>query len=69
MYPVECVECLRLMIEGDKERWGMVLIEANAREVLKLAIESNIPQAVLAARLLVQDLIRLGYYEFRNLVG
>jgi hypothetical protein len=57
------------MIEGDKERWGMVLIEANAREVLKLAIESNIPQAVLAARLLVQDLIRLGYYEFRNLVG
>jgi hypothetical protein len=67
-YPTECVECLRLMIEGDRERWVVVSVEANARDVLRLALESNVLQAALAARRLVQDLIMLGYYEFRTLL-
>jgi len=68
-YPVECIECLRRIIEGDHERWVMVLVEGTARELLKLGLESGNPQAVLAARRLVQDLIVLGYFEFRTLLA
>lgn len=67
-YPVECIECLRHIIEGDRERWVMVLAEATAREVLRVGLESNNPLAVLAARRLVQDVIALGYFEFRTLL-
>ena len=67
-YPIECVECLRIIIECDEERWAMPLIEAGARDVLKLAMGSSIPQVILRARHLVQDLIKLGYYEFRTLL-
>jgi hypothetical protein len=68
-YPVECVECLRFIIEGDREHWVIVLTEGDARDVLRLAMDSNIPQAALGARRLIQDLIRLGYYDFRTLLG
>jgi hypothetical protein len=65
-YPVECIECLRLMIEGDREHWVMVSVEGTAREILKCGLSSN--NSVLAARRLVQDLIALGYFEFRTLL-
>jgi hypothetical protein len=68
-YPVECTECLGLIIAGDGERWVMVLVEGTARELLQLALASNNPQAVLAARRLIQDLIAMGYFEFRALLG
>ena len=44
-YPVECIECVRLIIEGDRERWVMLLVEDAAREVLRLGLGSNNPQA------------------------
>jgi hypothetical protein len=42
-HPVECVSCLRLMIEGDKEGWILIGVEADARTLLKRALESNNP--------------------------
>jgi hypothetical protein len=67
-HSVECIECLRLVIEGDQERLLMVLAEEKAREVLRIGLASKQPQAALAARRLIQDLIALGYFEFRTLL-
>jgi len=66
--PTTCIECLALIVEGDKERWTMAVIEPDTREILKLAMASNVPDAVLAARHLAQHLIKLGYYAFRKLL-
>ena len=68
-HPIESVECLWLIIDGDKEGWILPLVENEARGVLSVAMNSNIPQASLAARRLIQDLIRRGHYEFRTLLG
>ncbi len=67
-YPLECVECLRMVIQGAEDRWAMPLIEASARDILTLAMRSDIPQAVLDGRRLAQDLIKSGNYEFRALL-
>jgi hypothetical protein len=68
-YPVECIECVRHIIEGDREHWVMVLVEGAAREVLRSGLESSNPQAAVAARRLIEDVIALGYFEYRTLLG
>jgi hypothetical protein len=68
-YPVECVSCLRLMIEGDRERWLLVGVEDDARQLLRLALDSNRPEAALPARRLVEDLIAKGHFGFRTLLS
>jgi hypothetical protein len=67
-YPVECVSCLRSMIEGDRERWLLVGVEDDARRLLRLALDSNRPEAALPARRLVEDLIARGHFGFRTLL-
>src|SRR4029077_4072477 len=47
-YPVECVACLRLMVEGDREGWLLLGVENDAQVVLKLALSSNNPEASLS---------------------
>lgn len=64
-YPVECVTCLRLMIEGDRERWLLMGVENNAMELLRQALGSNNPEAVLSARRLAEELIARGHFGFR----
>jgi hypothetical protein len=61
------VECVGLIILGDEDRWAMPTIEASAKDILKLAIESNVPEAALDGRHLVQDLFELRHYDFRTL--
>lgn len=68
-YPVECVTCLRLMIEGDQERWLLLGVENDAMELLQQALRSNNPKAVLSARRLAEELIARGYFGFRALVA
>ena len=67
-YPVECVSCLRLMIEGDKEGWILIGVEANARTLLKRALESNNPEGSASARSLIEWLIAKGQFGFRDLL-
>jgi hypothetical protein len=64
-YPVEC---LRLLIEGDRDRWILVGVEVDAQVLVKAALESHRPEAVRAAKGLVEYLIGKGYYSFRRLL-
>ena len=68
-YPVDCLSCLRLMIEGDRERWLLVGVEDDARRLLRSALDSNQPDAALPARRLVEDLIAKGHFGFRTLLA
>jgi hypothetical protein len=67
-YPVECVSCLRLMIEGDKEGWVLIGVEGDARTMLKRALDSNHPEGSASARRLVEWLIAKGQFGFRTLL-
>ena len=68
-YPVECVACLRLMVEGDSERWILVGVEEAAKRLLRVALDSDNPDAALAARRLLEHLIAKGNFGFRDLLG
>ena len=67
-YPIECLSCFRLMVEGDRERWLLVGVEDDARRMIKLVLKSNRPAAVDSARRLIEDLIARSHFGFRNLV-
>ena len=67
-YPVECVACLRLMVEGDSERWILVGVEEDAKRVLRLALDSNNAEASLAARRVAEHLIARGNFGFTSLL-
>jgi len=68
-YPVECVSCLRLMIEGDKEGWILIGVEGDARRMLKRALDSNNPEGSLSAKRLIEWLIAKGHFGFRTLLA
>lgn len=68
-YPVECVACLRLIIEGDKEGWILLGVEDKARVLLTQALASNHPDGALSARRLVEELIAKGNFGFRSLLA
>jgi hypothetical protein len=67
-YPVECVACLRLMVEGDRERWLLVGVEDDAKLVLRLGLDSNNSEAALSARRLTEHLIAKGNFGFTSLL-
>jgi hypothetical protein len=67
-YPVECVLCLRLIIEGDKEGWILMAVEADARALLKRALDSNNPPGSASARRLIEWLIAKGQFGFRDIL-
>jgi len=67
-YPLECVTCLRLMIEGDRERWLVLGVEDETRRLLTAALKSNVPDAAIAAGRLTQELIARGHFGFRDLL-
>lgn len=67
-FPLECVSCLRLMIEGDRQRWMLIGVESDVRRLLRSALDSNQPEASHGARRLIEELIARGHFEFRGLV-
>ncbi len=68
-HPRDAVECLDLMIQGDRENWVLIGVEVDARNVIKAALESRQHDAVVAARNLVEFLIARGHYGFRTLLA
>jgi hypothetical protein len=68
-YPIECVSCLQLMIEGDKEGWVLIGVEGDARTLLKRALDSNNREGSSSARRLVEWLIAKGQFAFRDLLS
>jgi hypothetical protein len=67
-YPAECVSCLRLMVEGDRDRWLLIGVESDAQELLRLALDSNLAEVVLPTKRLVEELIGKGHFQFRTLL-
>jgi hypothetical protein len=67
-YPAECIACLRLMVEGDRDRWMLIGVENDAERLIKTALNSDRPDAVMSASRLIEDLIARGHYGFRNLL-
>jgi len=67
-YPVECVTCLRLMIEGDRAHWLLLGVESDAMELSRQALGSNNPEAVRSARRLAEELIAREHFRFRALL-
>jgi hypothetical protein len=56
------------MIEGDKEGWILIGVEADVRALLKRALESNNPEGSASARRHVERLIAKGQFGFRDLL-
>lgn len=66
--PRQAVECLRLMVEGDKKDWGILGWHEHARAILTTARQGSDPEAQQAAVDLVHRLGARGYFEFRDLL-
>ncbi len=66
--PAEVVECLSLMVQGDKEGWAIEGWRAHARAVLATALRSDDAKAKQLANALVNHLGKLGHFDFRDLL-
>jgi hypothetical protein len=66
--PQQAVECLRLIVKGDKEGWAILGWPEHARTILATAIQSADAEARETAVDLVHRLGALGHREFRNLL-
>lgn len=66
--PLEVVQCLRKMIEGDREDWKIRAWQSEARTILSTAIQARNVDAREAAIDLVHRLGARGYLEFRDLL-
>jgi len=67
-YPIDCVSCLDLMVQGDRDNWVLVGVESEGRQTIKAALDSGQHDAIMAARRLVELLIARGQYAFRSLL-
>jgi hypothetical protein len=66
--PAKAVECLAMIIEGDKNGWGVPIWRDHAKTLLAAAIHSDEQTARARAVNLIHDLGRRGYPEFRDLL-
>jgi len=66
--PAKAVECLSMIVEGDKEGWGVLGWQDHARTILSAAMGSEDGQAKNAAIVLINKLGARGYFDFRDLL-
>lgn len=66
--PMQTVQCLRLMVEGDTEGWRVQAWRGPTRTILDVAIQSTDTQARQAAMDIVHRLGARGYFEFGDLL-
>ena len=67
--PAQAVECLALLVEADKEGWGILGWAEHAKRVLIAALVSNDTNAQQSAVQLVHRLGARGRHEFRDLLA
>ncbi len=65
-YPRDSVACLRLMVEGNTDRWLLVGVEKEAEDILTHALAS--PAARDSGLALIQELMARGHYGFRKVL-
>jgi hypothetical protein len=66
--PVDVIERLRLIVEGDKEGWNIRAWRELKRTILETALKSRDPMARQLAERLIHQLGARGYWDFRDLL-
>ncbi len=66
--PLQAIRCLTMIIQGDKEGWGILGWRDSARKILTDALSSTDTAAKRAAIQLIHKLGSRGYFEFGGLV-
>jgi hypothetical protein len=66
--PDACVECVRMLIEGAKEQWTVLMWRDELRSILEATIKSTSTQAQDATRRVINLLAARGYTEFRDIL-
>jgi len=67
-YPVEAATCLHLIVSKiDRDRY-LYLDEKHVKEIVNAAIQSKAADAVKIAEATLDDLLRLGRFEYKELV-
>jgi hypothetical protein len=67
--PGECVECLRHLIEGDREGWGVLGWRDHARTVLATVLRTGSQDIKQAGVDIVNRLSARHHFEFRDLLS
>lgn len=67
--PLEAVQCLDLMVQGDKEGWNIAGWRDDARKILATAIASGNPTGKQAATDLVNRLAARGILDYADLLS
>ena len=67
--PLEAVQCLALMVQGDKEGWEIGSWRDDSRKILATAISSDNSAAAQAAIELVNRLAARGMPDYKDLLG
>ncbi|MBT9260256.1 MAG: hypothetical protein KM310_10995 [Clostridiales bacterium] len=65
-HPVESIQCLRLIAEGDREGWNLSAGRDHVRRILEVALRN--PTAGEEAERIIHYLGSRGFLEFRNLL-
>jgi hypothetical protein len=68
VYPALAVDCLSIMVEGDKEGWGIRYWSTHARTILAIALSHTNIDIKQSAEALIHQLGARGYFEFRDLI-
>src|SRR5206468_2125757 len=68
-FPLQVVDCLAFIVEGDQEGLGILGWRGDARNALAGALASGDAEAEKKGRELVHKLGGLGYFEFRDLLA
>jgi hypothetical protein len=66
--PEQCIECMRLLVEGDTDGYEILGWQENGRRVLSAAIKSGTPKAKASATALINRLVARGYSGFKDLL-
>ena len=66
--PLEAVQCLTLMVQGDKEGWEIGSWRDDSRKILAIAIASGNSAARQAAIALVNRLAARGMPDYKDLL-
>jgi len=66
--PLESVECLRIMTDGDREGWSIRHWNQHIRSILQTAIKSGVEEARERAVDMVHHLGERGHFDFRDLL-
>lgn len=65
-YPLQAVECLRFIAEGDKEGWLISAVSNDAKKILKVALDNAVSER--EAKKTINYLGSRGFLDFRELL-